>query len=110
MVGRLISFWETLFSGAMLVAGRVHGRSRWHYYFLEGEYNAVDGSEIRRENHLSLVVYPIIYRVSKHPRGLAGYLNHQQMENNQKNTFLSMKGTKKSFIISCSGVVAGPKV
>ena len=35
--------------------------------------DTVDGSEIRRENHLRLVVYPIIYRVFYIPGG-AGFL------------------------------------
>ena len=39
--------------------------------------NTVDGSEIRRQNLLRLVVYPIIYRVLYIPGG-AGFLNHQQ--------------------------------
>ena len=36
--------------------------------------DTVDGSEIRRENQLRLVVYPIIYRVLYIPGGCWGFL------------------------------------
>ena len=38
----------------------------------------VDGSEIRRLHQLSLVVYPIVYKVLYIPGGCLGFLNRQQ--------------------------------
>ena len=43
------------------------------------DITTVDGSEIRRENQLRVVVYPIIYEVLAPSQVVnAGFLNHQQ--------------------------------
>ena len=49
--------------------------------FTNSGVHTVDGSEIRRENQLRLVIYPIYLQGFVHPRWwLAGFLKHQQYE------------------------------
>ena len=94
MVGRLLSFWDDLFSGAMLNFQGVPSQEKHHFphlysrelrrsfrihpsmvrLFISCIKNTVDGSELRRENQLRLVAYPwFIPLFSKgilHPRWL----------------------------------------
>ena len=66
MVGISVSYWDGLFSGAMLVSGSVH-----HSLKPRSMKTTVDGWN--PANQLRLVVYPIIYGVLDIPGGCLGF-------------------------------------